>query len=292
MLDFGNKNGNSDTTTHTHWISEAGVLDLFVFFGPTPKDVLRQYTKLTGSSAMPQMFSIGYHQCRWNYINEKDILDVDKNFDEYDMPYDVIWLDIEYTDDKKYFTWDQAKFPHPIQMEEKLADKGRQVKKKGCIFKYDEAIYKSIKFLFSYEHTQLVVIIDPHIKRAHNYYICDEALKDKYFVQQPSGGDYEAWCWPGQSSWVDFLNPKAYDWWKKAFSFDRFIGTRENVHLWNDMNEPSVFNGPEITMQKEMIHDGKWEHRVLHNLYSSLSVIYICFFFMSIVFIYTNYIYI
>lgn len=72
---------------------------------------------------------------------------------------------------------------------------------------------------------------------------------------------------------MDFFNPKAREWWKKAFSFDKFIGTRENVHLWNDMNEPSVFNGPEITMQKEMIHHGNWEHRVLHNLYSFLSVI-------------------
>ncbi|KAI9307319.1 glycosyl hydrolases family 31-domain-containing protein [Cunninghamella echinulata] len=241
MLDFGSK--NTDTTTHTHWITEAGVLDLFIFFGPTPKDVLRQYTKLTGPAAMPQMFAIGYHQCRWNYINEKDILDVDNNFDEFEMPYDVIWLDIEYTDEKKYFTWDQAKFANPIQMEQKLDDKGRQ----------------------------LVVIIDPHIKRAHNYQICDEAIKDKHFVQQPNGADYEAWCWPGQSSWVDFFNPKAREWWKKAFSFDKFIGTRENVHLWNDMNEPSVFNGPEITMQKEMIHHGNWEHRVLHNLYSYLS---------------------
>ncbi|KAI8336265.1 glycosyl hydrolases family 31-domain-containing protein [Chlamydoabsidia padenii] len=244
ILDFGKKGGDNDgTTTQTHWISEAGVLDLFVFFGPTAKDVLRQYTRLTGAPAMPQMFAIGYHQCRWNYINEKDVLEVDSKFDEHDFPYDVIWLDIEYTDDKKYFTWDQAKFPNPIGMEEKLDHKGRQ----------------------------LVVIVDPHIKRAHNYRTCDEAIKDKHFVKQPSGDDYEAWCWPGQSSWVDFFNPNAREWWQKQFSFDKFTGTRENVHLWNDMNEPSIFNGPEITMQKEMIHHGNWEHRVLHNLYSLLS---------------------
>lgn len=76
---------------------------------------------------MPQMFAIGYHQCRWNYINEKDVLDVDSKFDDNDFPYDVIWLDIEYTDEKKYFTWDQAKFPNPIDMEKKLDHKGRQV---------------------------------------------------------------------------------------------------------------------------------------------------------------------
>jgi alpha 1,3-glucosidase len=238
-----NKKQSESTSTQTHWISEAGVLDVFVFFGPTTKDILRQYTRLTGAPAMPQMFAIGYHQCRWNYINQRDVLDVDKQFDENDMPYDVIWLDIEYTEDKKYFTWDKPKFPNSIEMEEILDTKGRK----------------------------LVTIIDPHIKRANNYYICDEAKEKNLFVKKPNGEDYEAWCWPGQSSWVDFIHKESYDWWKKQFGFDKFKGTRENVYIWNDMNEPSIFNGPEITMQKEMIHDGKWEHRVLHNLYAVLS---------------------
>ncbi|KAI8369142.1 glycosyl hydrolases family 31-domain-containing protein [Choanephora cucurbitarum] len=231
------------TSTQTHWISEAGVLDLFVFFGPSSKDVLRQYTRLTGTPAMPQMFAVGYHQCRWNYINQRDVLEVDSQFDENDMPYDVIWLDLEYTDDKKYFTWDSAKFPDPIQMEETLDNKGRK----------------------------LVTLIDPHIKRTDNYRICEEGKSKSLFVKQPNGNDYEAWCWPGQSSWVDFVHKPSYDWWKKQFSFDNFKGTRENVYIWNDMNEPSVFNGPEITIQKEMVHDGRWENRVLHNLYATLS---------------------
>lgn len=240
---FGSKK-TAGTSTQTHWISEAGVMDIFVFFGPSTKDVLRQYSLLTGSPAMPQMFAIGYHQCRWNYINQRDVLEVDKQFDENDMPYDVIWLDIEYTDEKKYFTWDESKFPNSIEMEEVLDNKGRK----------------------------LVTIIDPHIKRADNYHICDEGKDSKMFIQKPEGGDYEAWCWPGQSSWVDFVSEKAFNWWKQQFGFDKFKGTRENVHIWNDMNEPSVFNGPEITIQKEMMHDnGKWEHRVLHNLYATLS---------------------
>ncbi|KAK4514877.1 uncharacterized protein ATC70_002483 [Mucor velutinosus] len=231
------------TSTQTHWMSEAGVLDLFVFFGPSTKDILRQYSRLTGPPAMPQMFAVGYHQCRWNYINQRDVLEVDRQFDENDMPYDVIWLDIEYTDEKKYFTWDTPKFPDSIGMEEALDDKGRK----------------------------LVAIVDPHIKRADNYRICDEAKSKNLFVKKPDGADYEAWCWPGQSSWVDFVHKESYDWWKKQFAFDKFKGTRENVHIWNDMNEPSIFNGPEITIQKEMIHDGKWENRVLHNLYAHLS---------------------
>jgi mannosyl-oligosaccharide alpha-1,3-glucosidase len=50
--------------TSTQWIAESGVLDLFLFLGPEPKDVLRSYAGLTGSTAMPQYFSLGYHQCR------------------------------------------------------------------------------------------------------------------------------------------------------------------------------------------------------------------------------------
>lgn len=38
------------------------------------------------------------------------------------------------------------------------------------------------------------------------------------------------------------------------------------MYTWNDMNEPSVFNGPEVTMHKDALH-GNWENRDLHNLY-------------------------
>lgn len=40
-----------------------------------------------------------------------------------------------------------------------------------------------------------------------------------------------------------------------------------NLYTWNDMNEPSVFNGPEVTMHKDAMHQGGWEHRDIHNLY-------------------------
>ena len=49
-----------------------------------------------------QYFALGYHQSRWNYIDQQDVKTVAENFDIYDIPMDVMWLDIEYTDDKKY----------------------------------------------------------------------------------------------------------------------------------------------------------------------------------------------
>ena len=42
-----------------------------------------------------------------------------------------------------------------------------------------------------------------------------------------------------------------------------------DTYTWNDMNEPSVFNGPEVTMAKDKMH-GAVEHRDLHNMYGML----------------------
>ena len=46
-----------------------------------------------------------------------------------------------------------------------------------------------------------------------------------------------------------------------------------NLFTWNDMNEPSVFNGPEVTMHKDC---GGWEHRDVHNIYGLYMVGYVC----------------
>ena len=64
--------------------------------------VLKQYSLATGTTQMPQYFALGYHQCRWNYRDEADVKQVDATMDSYDIPYDVIWLDIEHTDGKRF----------------------------------------------------------------------------------------------------------------------------------------------------------------------------------------------
>nr|XP_051678427.1 neutral alpha-glucosidase C isoform X4 [Oryctolagus cuniculus] len=156
--------------TDVHWMSESGIIDVFLLAGPTPSDVFRQYSQLTGTQAMPPLFSLGYHQCRWNYEDEQDVKAVDAGFDEHDIPYDVMWLDIEHTEGKRYFTWDKKRFPNPKRMQELLRSKKRK-------------------------------------------------------------------------------------------------GSTDILFIWNDMNEPSVFRGPEQTMQKNAVHHGNWEHRELHNIY-------------------------
>ena len=226
------------TDTQTHWFSESGLLDIFVFLGPSPQDVIQSYSELTGYTQLPNQFSIAYHQCRWNYVSDEDVRDVDRKFDKHKIPYDVIWLDIEYTDGKKYFTWDSHTFPDPLGMQKQLDEHDRK----------------------------LVAIIDPHIKNEGNYPIVD-ALKSKSLaVKNKDNSIYEGWCWPGSSYWIDCFNPAAITWWRSLFKYKSFKGTASNLFLWNDMNEPSVFNGPETTMPKDNIHHAHWEHRDVHNL--------------------------
>ena len=53
------------------WISEGGALDLVLLPGPTAREVFRQYAEVTGKPELPPMFSLGFHQCRWNYRDEQ-----------------------------------------------------------------------------------------------------------------------------------------------------------------------------------------------------------------------------
>lgn len=58
----------------------------------------------------------------------------------------------------------------------------------------------------------------------------------------------------------------------KKRKYLRKIGTSLDVYTWNDMNEPSVFNGPEVTMPKDCLHYDGYEHRDVHNLYGMMVV--------------------
>eukprot|EP01090_Pellita_catalonica_P001556 TRINITY_DN11318_c0_g1_i1.p1 TRINITY_DN11318_c0_g1~~TRINITY_DN11318_c0_g1_i1.p1 ORF type:complete len:921 (-),score=130.25 TRINITY_DN11318_c0_g1_i1:38-2800(-) len=226
---------------HAHWFSESGIIDFFVLYGPTPKDVLRQYAQLTGTTEQPPRFSLGYHQCRWNYKDEADVAMVDDRLDEVDIPMDVIWLDIEHTNGKAYYTWDPVHFPNPKTMIDSIAAKGRK----------------------------MVTIVDPHIKKDDGYHIYSEAKSKGYFIKNKDGEDFEGHCWPGASMWLDFTNPEIRDWWSEQYAYDTYQGSTPTLFVWNDMNDPSVFSGPEITMPKDNIHFGGVEHRDVHNLYGT-----------------------
>ncbi|CAF0830952.1 unnamed protein product [Didymodactylos carnosus] len=226
----------------THWMFESGIFDGFFFLGPTPRDVFRQYGLITGTTPLPPLWAIAYHQCRWNYNDEDDIKNVNAGFEHHMIPMDVLWLDIEHTNGKRYFTWDTGKFPNPEKMQQDIALYGRK----------------------------MVTISDPHIKKDDNYHIYADAKLKQYFVKSKDGSDYEGWCWPGSSMWLDYFNPEIFDWYASRYSYQHYKGSTSTLFLWNDMNEPSVFNGPEVTFPKDVVHYGDLENRDVHNIYGML----------------------
>uniref|UniRef100_A0A667Y995 Glucosidase alpha, neutral C n=1 Tax=Myripristis murdjan TaxID=586833 RepID=A0A667Y995_9TELE len=228
-------------TLHTdvHWLSESGVIDCMILLGPDPQQLFTQYAQLTGYQALPPLFSLGYHQCRWNYNDEADVRAVDAGFDRHNIPYDVIWLDIEHTDGKRYFTWDPALFPDPVGLQRHLEQKKRK----------------------------LVVISDPHIKVDPDWSLYCEARDGGHFVKDRDGQIYQGSCWPGESCYLDYSSPATRAWYSRHFALNKYKGSTPSLFVWNDMNEPSVFGGPEQTMPKDAVHYGGWEHRELHNLY-------------------------
>lgn len=223
----------------SHWMSESGVIDLHIVPGPSAKEVLQQFTDIVGKQGMPAAFALGYHQCRWNYKDEADVYAIDAKFYELAFPYDVLWLDIEHTNGKRYFTWDSNTFPNPVEMQNHLWAGGHR----------------------------MVTIVDPHIKRDRDYHVYAEAREGNFFVRDSKGDEFDGWCWPGSSAYVDFTNPAVRNWWADLFQPDKYQGSTASLYTWNDMNEPSVFNGPEVSMSKDAVSTLGIEHREWHNLY-------------------------
>lgn len=230
----------------THWFSETGLIDIWFMPGPEAPKVLSYNAEIFGTPPMPPVYSTGFHQCRWNYYSGEEVMQVDKGYDDAEIPLDAIWLDIEYTAQrsKKYFTWDPITFANHVELANNLSSKGRR----------------------------LIAIIDPHIKKEEGYDVYDEGTAMDLWVKDSTGqNSFEGWCWPGASKWPDYLSPKVREWWGTKFDPAYFPGDKNTlVDIWNDMNEPSVFSGPEVTAPRDLRHVDGWEHRDVHNMYGFL----------------------
>ncbi|KAH0801954.1 glycosyl hydrolase [Histomonas meleagridis] len=224
---------------NTRFLSEGSFIDFYIFEGPSPKEVINEYLHITGFPQLPQTFSFGFHMSRWGYESSTEVRQVIQSLDEALIPHESIFLDIDHTDDKMYFTF------HPQNF-------------------YDvEALQDEIDPL----ERKLVAIIDPHLKVDYNYPIFDQAYKHKYLVTTRLSNEYVSNCWPGESVWIDFLNPWACEWWETLYDFKNYKGSTLTLYIWNDMNEPSVFGVPDHTFPRDLIHYGNIENREVHNIY-------------------------
>ena len=122
-FDFGH-----DFDQHTVIYTGDDVLDLFVFIGQ-PKDILREYTALTGRSPVPPLWSFGLWMSRISYTSEAQVRDVAAKLRQYRIPSDVIHLDTGWfeTDWRSDYQFSPTRFPHPAAMMRDLAKLGFHV---------------------------------------------------------------------------------------------------------------------------------------------------------------------
>ena len=226
------------------FISESNIIDFYIFSG-SHKEVTQKFARLTGLPQLHQQFLFGYHQCRWTYYTSAEIREVSSKLDDELIPHDVMWMDLDHTDDHKYFTF------HPNNYKD----------------------VKKLQYEICSQRRRLVAQVDPHLKAVDSYYVYKEANDKNLLVHSRSGDIYYGDCWPGRSAWVDFINPTAREWWAEQFHYNKYKDSTGVLFTWNDMNEPSVFNVFDGTFPRDCIHYGNRENRELHNIYGHLMVL-------------------
>lgn len=220
--------------------AEDGELDYYFFYGPAPRAILERFTQLVGRMPLPPRWSLGYQQSRWSYTPDSRVREIATGFRARRIPCDVIYLDIDYMDGYRIFTWNPKSFPNPAGLLREL---------KGMGF-------------------TTAVIVDPGIKVDTAYAAYRSGLAGGHFLRTPDGRNvYTGKVWPGVCAFPDFTSPAARRWWGDQFAGLIAAGVRG---WWNDMNEPSVFDVPTKTVDLGVIHDDeglKTSHAKNHNIY-------------------------
>ena len=227
------------------FLSESDIFDFSFFASLKLEHYYKSMNEYIGQTPIPNIFALGYHQSRFSYEDLEEVKIIDDKFDKYEVPYDSIWLDIDHTDNKKYFHYDIKKFP-----KEKTKNFFNELNEKG---------------------RKVIVILDPHIK-IDNWYPVYYKSKNNFFVKKEDSTDFVGNCWSGDSSFLDFFNKETINFWKNLIlkEEDYFYPGINNIHIWNDMNEPSVFKINRNTLPKNTIikyNSQNYEHREVHNLY-------------------------
>lgn len=195
------------------WRVLGGVLDFFVFFGPSPIEVTKQYISLIGKPMIPPFWSLGFHIARYGYNNSEEFQKVIKRNQDINIPYDVQWTDIDaLADYHNIFTYDKENFRDLPQIIQGLHEKG---------MKYIPMADPSVSDT------------DPNGKIQY-----DAGKEADVFVKREDGTtDLQVKVWNRNTSvWVDFTHPNASRYWhEQAVGLDKETPIDG---LWIDMNEP------------------------------------------------------
>ncbi|CAC11443.1 alpha-glucosidase related protein [Thermoplasma acidophilum] len=198
--------------------------------------IYEKLSLITGKPQKPPYWAFEFQQSRYSYMDTKEVRDLVDGFASRGIPLGAVYLDIDYMDRFKMFTFDPQRFGDVKQLTEYMEQKG----------------------------VKLITIMEPSIKMEHGFDLYEEGLKGGYFVKYPDGNVMYAPVWPEMAAFPDFTDEKAREWYASKYDFMRSMGVSG---FWHDMNEPAIFVGwGDNTMPRSAVHRiGR--HEEVHNLY-------------------------
>ena len=189
-------------------------LTLYVMEGATAYEIVKEFRKIIGRSYIPPKFAFGFGQSRWGYKTQEDFFAVADGYRKNRLPLDMIYMDIDYMQDYKDFTFNREHFSDFPEFVKKMRER----------------------------HIRVIPIIDGGVKIEKGYPVYEEGVKHNYFCKRADGSDFVAAVWPGYTHFPDFLNPAARRWFGRCYQTLTDAGVEG---FWNDMNEPSIFYSKE-----------------------------------------------
>ncbi|XP_012274416.1 lysosomal alpha-glucosidase [Orussus abietinus] len=198
-----------------------GIIDIYFFMGPTPENVLQQYSAIVGKPFLPPYWGLGFHLCRYGYGTLEKTKEVWNRTRAAQIPFDVQWNDLDYMERNNDFTYNKDTFKDLPKFVDEIHAVGMHY----------------------------VPLIDAGIgasEKEGTYPPYDEAYKEGLLIKDGTSNEPifgKVWNL-GLTVWPDFTNPKTPDYYLKMMSdlHDKFAFDG----IWIDMNDPSNFyNGKE-----------------------------------------------
>ncbi|WYQ55292.1 glycoside hydrolase family 31 protein [Bacillus sp. FSL W7-1282] len=202
---------------YRYFEAEAGDLDYYMIVGPSMKDVVQTYTWMTGNTALPPKWSIGYSGSTMTYTDAENaqerLYEFIEKCEENDILCDSFQLSSGYTSigDKRYvFHWNKDKFPDVQKLARDFSDKG----------------------------LRLAANIKPALLKDHPQY--SDLEQQSFFIKNGKGETETAQFWDGGGAYIDFTNEAAYRWW--IDQVQQQLLAYGITSTWNDNNEYEIWS--------------------------------------------------
>lgn len=234
----------NESKDYYYFYANGGPLTYYFLNGPDISHVIDEYTDLTGKMKLPPQWALGFQQSKYGY-SPTDIVNVAKTYRQKQIPLDTMNFDIDYMNGYRVFTWNPA-------------------------------YLKALKQLKSLGGFHAVVINDPGVKQdTNNYLPYMQGTQNDFWIKTTTGEAYVGPVWSGPSVFPNFLRSDVRSWWAGNIASNLLTNGVDGI--WNDMNEPAVFNDVDgfnhtLPLDSYGLNDNGDDvlHTAFHNYYGHL----------------------